>query len=78
VYPAVSRRLGEQGHVTLKVVVGADGQPQDVQVKKSSGYERLDQAAREAMLRCRFVPGKVDGVSQTMAYDAPINFVLNQ
>nr|WP_301334676.1 energy transducer TonB [Variovorax dokdonensis] len=78
VYPSISRRLGEQGHVMLRVTVGADGQPRDVQVKKSSGFERLDQAARDAMLRCRFIPGKVDGVAQSMAYDAPINFVLNQ
>ena len=73
----MSTRLGEYGRVMLSVTVGSDGQAREVQVKKSSGYERLDQAAREAMLRCRFVPGKVNGVAQSMAYDAPVNFVLN-
>jgi protein TonB len=28
-------------------------------------------------LRCRFSPGKVGGVAQTMSYEAPVNFVLN-
>lgn len=77
VYPAMSRRLSEQGKVIIKVVVGADGLPKQVDVRRSSGFERLDEAAKEAMLRCRFAPGKVNGVAQTMAYDAPVNFVLN-
>lgn len=76
VYPAISKRLGEQGRVVVKVLVSADGQPQKVDIRTSSGFERLDEAARDAMLRCRFVPGKVNGVAQSMAYDAPINFVL--
>lgn len=75
-YPSISKRLGEEGLVMLNVLVSADGQPQKIIVKKSSGFERLDEAAREAMQRCRFVPGKVNGVAQSMAYDAPINFVL--
>jgi protein TonB len=74
----MSTRLAEEGTVVLDVRVGADGAPQNVRVKKSSGFERLDEAAREAVLRCRFVPGKVNGVPQTMNYDAPYNFVLNK
>lgn len=45
VYPSLSRRLGEQGRVTLRVLVEADGTPSQVQVAQSSGYERLDKAA---------------------------------
>jgi len=77
VYPAMSKRLGEQGKVVIKVVVGADGLPKQADIRRSSGFDRLDEAARDAMLRCRFSPGKVNGVAQTMAYDAPVNFVLN-
>ncbi|PNG55939.1 hypothetical protein WDL1CHR_01276 [Variovorax sp. WDL1] len=76
-YPAMSKRLGEQGKVIVKVVVGADGLPKQADIRKSSGFDRLDEAARETMLRCRFSPGKVGGVAQTMSYDAPVNFVLN-
>lgn len=44
-YPALSQRLGEQGTTRLKVTVGTDGKPTEVSVDKSSGSNRLDQAA---------------------------------
>ena len=77
VYPSMSKRLGEQGRAIVRVLVGTDGLPRQVDIKQSSGFDRLDTAARAAMLRCRFIPGKVDGVAQSMAYDAPVNFVLH-
>jgi protein TonB len=76
-YPAMSRRLGEQGKVVVKVLVGVDGLPKSADIRISSGFERLDAAAVEYVMRCRFVPGKVNGVVQAMSYDAPVNFVLN-
>jgi len=60
-----------------RVLVGTDGSAQSARVKVSSGFDRLDEAAREYILRCRFVPGKINGVPQAMSYDAPVNFVLN-
>ncbi|WP_019373781.1 energy transducer TonB, partial [Melaminivora alkalimesophila] len=44
-YPAVSRRLGEQGVVLLNVLIGTDGRPQKVEIKQSSGFDRLDRQA---------------------------------
>ena len=44
-YPALSQRLGEQGTTRLKVTVGTDGKPTEVSVSKTSGSNRLDQAA---------------------------------
>ena len=76
VYPAMSRRLGEQGKVVVRVLIGADGQPQRAEVKRGSGFPRLDQAALDYVMRCRYVPGKVGGVPQAMWYEAPVNFVL--
>lgn len=75
-YPAISKRLGEQGRVMLRVLIGADGLPQKVEVSQSSGYERLDRQAQEAVMRWRFVPGKRGGVPEAMWYAQPINFVL--
>ena len=46
-YPPLSRRLGEQGKVGLRIFIAADGHISDVQVAKSSGLERLDEAARD-------------------------------
>ena len=60
----------------LRVLIGADGLPQKVEVSQSSGYERLDRQAQEAVMRWRFVPGKRGGVPEAMWYQVPINFVL--
>lgn len=57
-YPPLSRRLGEEGKVLLKVRVLADGNPASVDLEKSSSFERLDEAARQAVARWRFVPAK--------------------
>lgn len=75
-YPAISKRMGEQGKVVLRVLIGTDGLPQKVEVNKSSGYDRLDRQAQEAVMRWRFVPGKRNGVPEAMWNLVPINFVL--
>ncbi len=75
-YPPLSRRLGETGRVMLRVLIGADGQPKDVRIAQSSGYERLDQAAQETVRKWRFVPGTRNGVPTEMWNNVPINFVF--
>ena len=75
-YPRMSVRLGEQGQVMVKVLIGADGVPQKAELQTSSGFERLDKAALDAAMRWRYVPGKRAGVAETMWFNVPINFVL--
>jgi periplasmic protein TonB len=58
------------------VFIGPDGLPQQAEVRQSSGYERLDQAARATALRWRYVPGTRGGVPEAMWVNVPINFVL--
>ncbi|MGH8766515.1 MAG: energy transducer TonB [Burkholderiales bacterium] len=58
IYPSVSRRMGEQGKVILRVLVGIKGTADDVQVRTSSGFGRLDEAARNTVLRWKFVPAR--------------------
>jgi protein TonB len=58
VYPTASRRLGEEGKVVLRVHVSAEGGPLAVEVKHSCGFARLDDAAKAAVERWRFVPAK--------------------
>jgi TonB family protein len=77
VYPAMSKRLGEQGKTILRVLIGADGLPRSATVRQSSGYERLDEAARVAVMSWRYVPGKRNGVVEAMEFNVPINWVLN-
>ena len=75
-YPRMSKRLGEQGKVVLKVLIGPDGAPQKVELQTSSGFERLDKSAMEAAMRWRYVPGKRGGVAEAMWYQVPIQFTL--
>lgn len=76
VYPPISKRLGEQGRVLVRVLIGPDGRPQQAELKRSSGFDRLDRSALEYVMKCRYVPGKVGGVPQAMWYEAPVSFVL--
>jgi len=54
-YPPSARRAGEEGSVQLRILVDERGLPGDVQIVKSSGFARLDQAAIDAVRRWRFV-----------------------
>jgi protein TonB len=60
-YPSASRRLEEEGTVSLRFLVGVDGKVIQAEVEKSSGYKRLDEAARAGLSRCAFKPATVDG-----------------
>ena len=76
VYPPMSKRLNEQGKVLVRVLIGEDGKPQKAEIRQSSGFDRLDQSALNAILQWRFVPGKRGGVVEAMWHIVPINFVL--
>jgi protein TonB len=76
VYPTLSRRHGEQGRVMLRVVVNPDGTPQSVELRTSSGAQRLDEAALDAVRRWRFVPARQGTTPVTAAVLVPIVFSL--
>jgi protein TonB len=57
-YPLVARRAGDQGTVTLRVLVTRNGLPARVDVENSSGSPPLDAAALEAVRAWRFVPAR--------------------
>ncbi len=57
-YPAMSRRMREEGRVLLRVLVSALGAPVRVELARSSNSSRLDEAARDAVGRWRFVPAR--------------------
>ena len=76
VYRVLSKRVGEQGRVLVHVLIGPDGLAQRADIKTSSGFERLDQAALATVLKWRYVPGKRAGVAEAMWFNVPINFVM--
>lgn len=76
VYPALSRRLGEEGRVLLRVWVGPQGRTERVEVKESSGYQRLDQAAVEAAHQWRHRTGPASAPGQMEWQDVPVRYSL--
>ena len=77
VQPARSLRNGEQGKVILRVMVQADGSAGEVQVRMSSGFPLLDEAARSAVQTWRFNPATSDGKPIAEWYLVPIIFKLS-
>jgi protein TonB len=76
VYPALSRRMGEQGKVVLRILVSEKGLPDQVLVQTSSGFARLDEAGRQAALRALFKPHLEDGRPVAVFVIVPLNFQL--
>lgn len=76
-YPRASRSLGEEGKVWLRVQVSEDGRPLQVLIDTTSGYQRLDRAAREAVSNWRFVPARQGQTNVVGWVRVPVLFELN-
>lgn len=76
IYPRMSTTRNEQGTAVVKVLIGTDGLPQKAELKTSSGFERLDNAALATVMQWRYVPGKRGGVPEAMWHDVPVVFKL--
>jgi protein TonB len=77
-YPSMSKRLGEEGQVLLRVLVGQEGGAEQIQVLRSSGFARLDEAAQAAVSRWRFIPAKVGNNATTAWVQVPVTFELRR
>jgi protein TonB len=75
-YPALSRRIGEEGRVVLRVQVAASGLPTDVALHSPSGFERLDRAALDTVRRWKFVPARRGDEAVAASVLVPIVFSL--
>lgn len=76
-YPPASRRAGEAGTVTLAAYVLETGKVGEIKIVKSSGFDKLDQAAvQEVQRNWRFVPGKEDGKPVAMWHTFQVTFRL--
>ena len=76
-YPAESRKLREQGVVLLRVAVTAAGRAAEVQLQRSSGYSRLDEAALKAVRRWEFKPARAGLTAVACTVEVPVRFGLN-
>jgi protein TonB len=77
-YPRLSRRLGEEGTVWIRVWVSAKGKLEKAEVKKSSGFRRLDAAALKAVRKTRFAPAQKSGHAVAAEIDLPFCFKLTE
>ncbi|MFJ1468391.1 TonB family protein [Massilia orientalis] len=60
-YPQADIAAGHEGTVTVSFRVDASGFVTDSTILRSSGYASMDEAARDALYRCRFAPALRDG-----------------
>ena len=74
VYPAISRRLREEGRVLLSVRVTPQGLPEAVDIRQGSGHARLDEAALAAVRQWRFVPARRGETPVMSSVLVPIDF----
>lgn len=76
-YPRLSKRMGEEGTVVIRVLITTEGRAEKAVVRTSSGHARLDDTALSTVQRWRFVPGQRNGVAEAMWFNVPIRFVLD-
>ena len=76
-YPRVAREAGWEGTVMVRVLVGSNGMPEEILIRKGSGYPILDEAAIEAVKMWQFRPAKDGNIPIKSFVDIPINFDLH-
>ena len=63
-YPARAARSGEEGTVSLALLIGVDGRVSDSKIQRSSGSKELDRAAQAALSMCKFKPAINNGAAE--------------
>jgi protein TonB len=75
-YPPLSRKLREEGQVLLRVRVTAEGRPEQVNLHRSSGFDRLDERAINTVRQWKFMPARLGGKPVDAWVIVPIQFSL--
>ncbi len=77
-YPRMSQTMGEQGTVMVRILIGANGLPLKAELQKTSGFERLDQAALDFVMQSRYKPGTLGGKPTEMWMGREVKYILRQ
>ena len=75
-YPRMSFSMGEQGTVMVRILIGAKGLPLKAELQKTSGFERLDQAALEYVMQSRYKPGTLNGLPNEMWMGRSVTYTI--
>jgi len=76
-YPRLSKRLREEGTVLLLLLINKNGTVNEVAIKKSSGYPRLDRAAIKAVKQWHYTPASRGNETIAYRYEQPVRFSMN-
>lgn len=75
-YPPPARVLGQEGICVVEAVIGTDGHVRSARIKKSTGFELLDQSAVVAARQYLFTPGIQRDKPVEVRMYIPIQFKL--
>ena len=75
-YPKAALMNEEQGIVSIKFLVSADGKVLESKLDKTSGFKSLDKAAISAISACKFKPGSKDGKPDSTWTKVEYNWTL--
>ena len=78
VFPQELVSRGVSGTVKLEVVVQPDGKVKSTRVVLSTGSEKLDQIAQQAVVKWQFRPGMTNGKAATKKVIVPITFKIEK
>lgn len=76
-YPPSSRRAGEEGKATVRLVIGANGKLESWQLLQGTGFPRLDSAIGCVVEALVFTAGSRNGSAVRAEAILPIVFRLN-
>ena len=77
-YPRLSRRLGEEGTVTIRFTVNSDGHVSELELVNSSGFEGLDLATLAIFERLnKQLPPFLEGMEKKpLTFELPVHYTL--
>ncbi len=75
-YPKAALMNEEQGTVSMKFLVSAEGRVLESKLDKTSGFKNLDKAAMTAIQACKFKPGSKDGKPDSTWTKVDYNWTL--
>lgn len=76
-YPANERRLGHEGRVVVRVLVGTDGRVKQVEKVSAASDSFFEATRRRALEKWRLTPGTKDGMPIEAWRTMSVSFVMN-
>lgn len=76
-YPVVLQQAGIEGRVLIEFVIDTLGRAERAGLRViNSAHQLFEAPAREAVLSCRFRPGRIQGRAVRVRVQQPINFTI--